>query len=152
MAFNHTIAGLNILGNTLINSIKADLQSQGKSASGELIEQTKFTVRTGAFGIRLEATAPSYYTFVDKGVNGTAVNHGSPYSFKGKFANIGAIRNWINIKGIDASPFAVARSVASKGFKKTDIYTNAVKEAKSNLNGNALVRQDIESSISKLIK
>lgn len=129
MAFDKTISGLTGVCNDITNKIKVDLKAQGKSASGELIDQTKCSVKAVGNKIVLEAVAPDYYKFVDKGVNGTAQGQGSPFSFKGKFANIGAIEAWVNLKGIQASPFAVARSIATKGIKKTDIYTDSVKEA-----------------------
>lgn len=79
-----------------------------------------------------KGSAGNYASFVEYGVNGTKTNVGSPFSFKGKFVNIGAIEKMVrnnkfrirrkgkfvaktesNIRG---TAFVIARSIAEKGI------------------------------------
>jgi hypothetical protein len=43
----------------------------------------------------------AYYDFVNKGVNGQEVNHGSPYSFRDAMPNIPNLLLWMSEKGIN---------------------------------------------------
>lgn len=79
-----------------------------------------------------KGSAGNYASFVEYGVNGTKTRVGSPFSFKGKFVNIGAIEKMVrnnkfrirrkgqfvaktesNIRG---TSFVIARSIAEKGI------------------------------------
>lgn len=79
-----------------------------------------------------KGSAGNYASFVEYGVNGTKTRVGSPFSFKGKFVNIGAIEKMVrnnkfrirrkgqfvaktesNIRG---TAFVIARSIAEKGI------------------------------------
>lgn len=89
----------------------------------------QFRVEFGASG-----TAGRYAGFIHEGVNGRDVNVGSPYSFKKRFVNIGAIKEWMENKPValrdyktgrfiakteknkNRAAFMIARSVASKGI------------------------------------
>lgn len=80
-----------------------------------------------------KGSAGNYASFVEYGVNGTKTKVGSPFSFKGKFVNIGAVEKWVanrkfrmrNAKGqftqktpqnIRGTAFVIARSIAEKGI------------------------------------
>ena len=79
-----------------------------------------------------KGSAGNYASFIEYGVNGTKTRVGSPFSFKGKFVNIGAIEKMVrnnkfrirrkgqfvaktesNIRG---TAFVIARSIAEKGI------------------------------------
>ena len=74
-----------------------------------------------------------YASFIHEGVNGTKVKNNAPYSFKGKYVNIGAIREYIKDspkfkirkngrfvaktkESINSTAFVVARSIAERGI------------------------------------
>ena len=80
-----------------------------------------------------KGSAGKYADFVEQGVSGTKVKMKTPYSFKSKFANIGAIEKWIRTKpvrlrdkngrfkemsdkNIRSAAFVMARSIAEKGI------------------------------------
>ena len=104
-------------GSTLIVRIRQDLRSAGKSATGELIEQTKGEAKTSGNVVLFEGKAPDYYEFVDKGRRAGA-----------KPPPIAPIRAWIKQKGLDLNAFAVAISIGKKGIKPTNIYTKNVED------------------------
>ncbi len=93
-----------------------------------LVRKGKYRVVFGAKG-----EAENYASFVHEGVNGTRLKVGSKFSFKKPVANIGAVRKWIETKGIrprakdgkflpntesnkKALAFVIARSIAQKGI------------------------------------
>tara|TARA_R110000850_G_scaffold277025_1_gene421454 strand:+ start:2189 stop:2785 length:597 start_codon:yes stop_codon:yes gene_type:complete len=101
-------------------------------------------------GLILQFTSKEIYgAFIEEGVNGTKINHGSKYGFKGKNVNQEAIIKWLKspkirlreIKGpnqgrfveksernIKQAAFMIGRSMALKGIKgigymaKSNIY------------------------------
>lgn len=73
-------------------------------ASGDLKKNLyhRVFVRKGKVRIAFDAKgkASKYGIFVHEGVNGTRVNHGSPYSFKSNMVNVGAIESWMKVKPV----------------------------------------------------
>jgi len=73
-----------------------------------------------------------YASFIHEGVNGTKVKNNAPYSFKGKYVNIGAIEKYVRgrkfkirkdgrfvaktEKNVKSTAFVVARSIAERGI------------------------------------
>lgn len=102
----------------------------------------QYNPQLGTLQFYAAGTANDYADFVEQGVNGTAVNQGSPYSFKSKYANIGAIKEWMKVKRImardkdgkvlpqteqrkNALAFVIARSVAKKGIAPLHYWADA---------------------------
>ena len=95
----------------------------------------EFRIEFGASG-----EAGRYASFIHEGVNGTKVSVGSPYSFRSKFANIGAIKKWIDEKPValrnpetgrfipkteknkDQAAFLIARAIARNGIYPTPYF------------------------------
>jgi hypothetical protein len=79
------------------------LDDAGRVASRRLrdgIDPTDIKIEddgTIVAGVLMEA----YYDFVNKGVNGQEVNHGSPYSFRDAMPNIPNLLLWMSEKGIN---------------------------------------------------
>lgn len=115
-----------------------------------------------------------YGIFVHDGVNGNKVKHGAPFSFKSstKYANIKEIEKYIrspkirlrktfknsngqkvskfvpkNKENIKSAAFAMARSIAMKGFKPTPYMREAAEEAlvKSTPEMEKALSEDLES-------
>lgn len=59
------------------------------------VEGTRITLGIGASG-----QSKKYATFVELGVNGTQVNHDSPYSYSTKQPPVGAILEWMKNKPV----------------------------------------------------
>jgi len=124
-------------------------------ASGNLKQSLnhKVYVRKGKMRVEFGAkgTAGNYGIYVHEGVNGTRVNHGSPFSFKSQMVNIGAIERWIAVKPIRlrktiinkngqrvsqfianteenkrSAAIAIAKSVARKGIAPLPFYRLAI--------------------------
>lgn len=102
-------------GGTMIIRIKQELRAAGKSATGELISETKGETTTSGNVVKWEGKAPEHYEFVDKGRRAGA----TPPPVK-------PIQQWINQKGLELNAYAVAKSIGKKGIKATNIYTNNV--------------------------
>ncbi len=125
-------------GGTLITRIKQDLRAAGKSATGELINNTKGETRiVGNATVLFEGKAPEHYVYVDQGRRAGA----TPPPVK-------AIQSWINSKGLDLNAFAVAKSIGKKGIKPTKIYSNNVDRFLKELN----LESDLRGAIINEIK
>jgi len=124
-------------GNTLITRIRQELRAGGKSATGGLISGTTGAVKIEGTRVVFTGMAPEHYIFVDKGRRPGA-----------KPPPVRPIKEWIKRKGLDLNEFAVARSIAKKGIKPTNIYTNAVKEFTESLD----ISETLTNEIIKEIK
>ena len=121
---------------SLINSIISDLNKDGKNASGKLAKSLQSVPK----GIGFDLLGEGYWKFVDQGVRGNSYldghsnkNSTSPFSFKTstRAIPISAIKDWASSKGIN--PFAVARTIVSKGTKASKIFTNNINDFEKNL-------------------
>lgn len=84
-----------------------------------------------------------YAYYQDKGVKGAAnfksqkFAEPTPYKFgRGntyKLPPIAPIKEWVNRKGIDASPYAIQRSIYQKGIPQTLFFTRAFRAAYKHL-------------------
>lgn len=130
------LEALNRRGNTFIIRIKQNLKAAGKDATGSLITGTMGTATIQGTRIVYEAKAPEHYVFVDKGRRAGA-----------KQPPTKPIEKWIKQKGLDLNAFAVARSIAKKGIKATNIYTNAIKEFVEEIDLDSVLRNEIIKEI-----
>ena len=120
----------------LINSIISDLNKDNKNASGKLAKSLQSVPKGTGFDLLGEG----YWKFVDQGVQGTgnlsdfpSQNSTSDFKFnKSKRAiPISSIKEWASSKGVN--PFAVARTIHSKGIKASDIFTNNINNFEKDL-------------------
>jgi len=120
----------------LINSIISDLNKDNKNASGKLAKSLQSVPKGTGFDLLGEG----YWKFVDQGVRGNSYldghsnkNSTSPFSFKAstRAIPISSIKEWASSKGIN--PFAVARTIVSKGIKASDIFTNNINNFEKDL-------------------
>lgn len=119
-------------------------------SSGNL--QNSLTYRTFnnkfIFGVDFYAkgSASKYADFIEQGVSGTRKKYDTPYSFRGKFVNIGAIETWIRTKplrlrdkqgrfiemsdkNIKSAAFVMSRSIAQKGIAGIRYFRKGVENA-----------------------
>ncbi len=130
------LEALNKRGNTFIVRIKQELKSAGKSATGSLISNTRGTTKVSGSRIIFEATAPEHYVFVDKGRRPGA-----------KQPPVKPIQEWIKRKGLDLNAFAVARSIAKKGIKATNIYTSAINRFKEDIDLDSVLSKEVTKEL-----
>lgn len=151
MSFKALNKALFDYGNTSLGYARRNLKIKGFAG------KKRATQNTGAYadGLGFEikersdqlilnfTTKEKYGIFVEFGVNGTSKNRKSPYTFKSKFANIGAIKKYIKspkfklrkvyknkmgqtvsklvpktAKNVDSAAFLMARSIAKEGIQK----------------------------------
>lgn len=140
----------------LIENYKSLLTNDNKISSGELLNSISGEVRVEnnlySFIIKLN----DYWKFLEEGVNGTAVDNGSTYSFKGKTVNTYSIERWIEVKPIvphsinnkvpttKQLAYLISRSIAQNGIKgghylknslqTTDFVHNIIEEFSNKVN------------------
>lgn len=117
-----------------------------RTASGTLGNSLFYQVlkRREAYRIELGARGPGgqYAAFIHEGVNGTQVQFGSPYSFKGRFVNIEAVKQWMRVKPVrlrdkdgqfipnteanfNNAAFLIARGIAKNGIPPVPYFQEA---------------------------
>jgi len=120
----------------LINSIISDLNKDNKNATGKLAKSLQSVPKGTGFDLLGEG----YWKFMDEGVRGNSYlpshsnqNSTSPFSYKTstRAIPISEIKQWASLKGVN--PFAVARTIVSKGTKASNIFTNNINKFEKNL-------------------
>lgn len=111
-----------------IDAMVEDIKADAPNSSGELRKSIQSDVVLNDSGYNVNILMKEYGEYQDKGVNGTEVNWGSPYSFK-KMVPPSALDKWVVNKGIAPRSaggqflsraglkFAIARSIMIKGIK-----------------------------------
>lgn len=111
-----------------INAMVEDIKAAAPNSSGQLRDSIQADIVLTENSYEVNILMKDYGEYQDKGVNGTQVNWGSPYSFK-KMVPPSALDKWIVNKGIaprNASgqflsraglKFVIARSIMIKGIK-----------------------------------
>lgn len=136
------------------------LRSEGVSVTDSLAESiaalpVEFDFTTATFSI---AGAP-YYKFINEGVDGVDIKHGSPYSFKTikppSFAGIDSIMNWLEAKvggQVEMShAYAVGVNIKKKGIKPKNLTQRILDSGISDRIEEAYMRA-IEDNILNTIK
>jgi hypothetical protein len=118
-----------------------------RQASGKLANSLKYKLIKDKDGYDLKFLASKYGKFIEKGVSGTEVTRtyitmdgkrkSSPFRYKrgvGNAPNIGAIRKWISLKGIQGRnelgqyisnkslAYLFSKSIQRKGIKAASYY------------------------------
>ena len=142
--------------NNLIERYKTLLKEDNKVASGDLLNSIQGEGRVDNNLYTFVININDYWKYVENGVNGTAVDNGSTYSFKGKTVNIDAIERWIEVKPIvphsinnkvpstKQLAYLISRSIARNGIKgghylknslqSTDFIHNIIEEFSNKVN------------------
>ena len=152
------------------------LAQEKRMASGNLAGSLRYTLeRRGRGGryvavISAEGEADKYAAFVEFGVNGTVVNHGSPFSFRGKNIAQEPIIRWLRVRNIPlrdlqtgrfiersernykTAAFLIGRSIAARGLKPTEFLSRAADMAQNEFTSNIDVAVDerIDAALKKL--
>lgn len=105
-----------------INALQSSLEKYGKADGQQnLWQSVKATTKIFGQKIVLEISMEDYWKFVDKGVDGTKVKHGSEYAFKsgGKPIPLSAVKSFIANRGItpamSISKYKKASLIKGKG-------------------------------------
>ena len=142
--------------NNLIERYKTLLEEDNKVASGGLLNSIQGEVRVDNNLYTFVINLNDYWKYLENGVNGTAVDNGSTYSFKGKTVNTDAIEKWITVKKIvphsinnkvpstKQLAYVMSRSIARNGIKgghylnrslqSTDFINNIIEEFSKQVN------------------
>ena len=104
---------------TFINEYESELKRRTPKFSGNLSDSIKGSVKISGNSLTIDFEAADYFTFVDKGVNGTERSWGSPYSYGRKRPPASALSQYASAVG--TSPFALAASIYKKGIKPANI-------------------------------
>lgn len=119
-----------------IEQVRSSLDESGRVASGRLKASFSPSFTISAGGVVAEVTASEYADFIDKGVDGLEVKHGSPYSFRTPYPSrkmADAIRSWIPERGVtlpagypsyESLSYAIATNVKKKGIKPAHFMSN----------------------------
>ena len=121
--------GLTEIANTLVNDIKSELERRGKVVTSSTLNSVGFDIIEDDELIEINFNWDFVLDIIDKGINGTDVNNGSPYSFSGgnKMIPTDAISGWMRSKGIDDSlKFAIAKSIYQNGYGGEDFLDDVI--------------------------
>lgn len=111
-----------------IDAMVEEIKSAAPVSSGDLKNSIQADIKLTEDSYTVDILMKDYGEYQDKGVNGTQVSWGSPYSF-GKMIPTSALDKWVVKKGIaprgnngeflsrSGLKFAIARSIMIKGIK-----------------------------------
>jgi len=108
-----------------IDALQASLEKNDKATPGTLWQSVKANTKVFGQSVVLEISMNDYWKFVEKGVDGTMIKHGSPFKFKasGKAIPKSAIDKFIANRGLPHKKkglaFLIGRSIKRKGIKPT---------------------------------
>jgi hypothetical protein len=129
---------------------KIDGKRVRRVSSGNLQNSLAYRPFVTRDGFRVDffakGDASKYADFIEQGVSGTRKKYDTPYSFRGKFVNIGAVERWIRTKplrlrdkegrfiemsdkNIKSASFVMARSIAQKGIAGIRYFIKGVENA-----------------------
>ncbi len=168
---------LDIAGCILFSSSK-NLQSNGNVDTGRLDrDMYAGDIEVDGTKLAVDIFIPNYGMYLDQGVNGTEVNHGSPFSYRGKMPPVAKLLAWarrranraqkykpvsklekkdnkVNKMVSDASnyrslAFAIGKSIQKKGIKPTKFFSKAVAGCAAKFKSNIAegIRIDIINSM-----
>jgi hypothetical protein len=102
--YKSVIEVLEDFGNEMQKDMRDYLKSNNAYVSGDLSQSITFSAKILGTQFKFNLSVDEFYAdYVNKGVNGTQRNLGSPYSFKNNFPSkkhVGALTRWAMEKGI----------------------------------------------------
>lgn len=128
LKWENTRRVLEEFGKRLVDRYREELKARNKSATGKLAKTAKYVVKSGHTYIYVALNLEDYWKYVEYGRE------------KGKkFPPLDAIAKWIDAKPVIPRPdkngrlpttrqlsFLIARKIAMKGIKKTNIFEESV--------------------------
>lgn len=149
LATKHTEAGLAQIANFVRTAMVQDLISQGKRATGNLVNSFKFTIQPKIGFIELSITAADYAPFVDRGRRRMT-----------KRVPIGALIKWIEQKGLESGDkskkdlaFAIQTKIWKEGIAATNFVERGLDVARVQVNKLGKdMRQDVELFVRNLVR
>ncbi len=135
----------NILKTSLLllsDSIVSDMNSNNSNSSSKLASSLTVDTFGTAELVGGSLSGEDYWKFFDKGRK------------PGKMPPISPIEKWVKNKGIDVSAWAIAKSIAKKGTKGTNIFTDNIDRFEKELEKSAFdaLFKDLDSELDKIIK
>jgi hypothetical protein len=111
------------MAESVISKAQANLNRSGAEATGELEKSLHFEdVKFEGTKMYVDVLVLERYKFTDQGVNGVEKSHGSPYSFKTKYANkkmATELLKWMRVRG--------RRAMKYKAISKTERKDKSIK-------------------------
>jgi hypothetical protein len=104
----------------IVKRAKANLRRKNKLASGVLYDSITYRINKRSSAFQFEYAA--HGEFVEKGRRRGA-----------KMPPIEPIAKWIKQRGLDLSPWAVAKSIQKKGIKKYPFISNEIDKSQEEL-------------------
>jgi hypothetical protein len=102
-------------GDNVLNSMRGILVSNGKSASGNLINSLSYQITFNGDNLDIEFQMPQYGEFVDAGRR------------PGKQPPLSSISQWAQIRGIpQKAVFPIARKIGREGIKPTPFFQTSI--------------------------
>tara|TARA_R110000851_G_scaffold237164_1_gene389993 strand:- start:6158 stop:6658 length:501 start_codon:yes stop_codon:yes gene_type:complete len=133
-----TSKALSNFGQAVVDTARANLKSSGKVSTGNLYRSLDWSLKVSKdTKMILEIEMADYGEIIDKGINGTKVNHGSPFSYTNKRPPSSAFDGWSVRKGIaprdskgrflkrKSLSYIIAKSVFENGIKPSLFFTKA---------------------------
>lgn len=124
----HNLQSINKIASDFVKAYKSQLKSDGKVASGNLIDTMSYKVNYDGRYLDITLNLADYYKYVEEGRK------------SGKFPPIDKIREWIRVKPVlphemsngklptqKQLAFLISRSIAEKGIKGTNALRNTIK-------------------------
>ena len=122
--------------NEVVKNSKADLQSKGKKASGDLIRSIKGDVKAYPNSIETTIYAEDYWEYVDKGVSGVKKKYQTPFKYTNKKPPVNVLQTWVKRKtgkflGRDRKKiaFAIQNKIFNYGIEPTLFLTSNFEKA-----------------------
>lgn len=125
---------IKVLGR-FIQTITGELGNRVPKFTGNLSNSFDGSFDINADGFTIGVDGLGYGAFLDKGVNGSEISYGSPYTFKG-YPNIGAITPYADAIGV--SPYALANSIYRKGIKPRGFISDYIDDDTTKLGDNII--------------
>lgn len=125
----------------VVKQMRTALTKKNKNASKDLYNSIKGEIKGEPPTMDIVFTTLPYGKFVDKGVNGVQMKHGSPFSFTSKMPPPTALDKWIILRGIaprdksgrfmtrKQTQFMIARGIFRKGIIPSLFFTKTFEDA-----------------------
>ena len=150
--FPTTYALFDKYGAQVVAEMRTRLFNNGSIASETLYDSLDYDIAVVGRELDLGFIMEDYGDFVDKGRNGKLKKWRSDGSSNPKFPPIGALKEWVRLKGIDADAvYPIQRKIGLFGIAPTNFYTiSTTRRQKQFLkNMQAAIAEDLKLEINK---
>ena len=118
-----------------IEEFISGMQTRMQEANFKYRNDITYSIQNG----KAEIEIPYYYEYLEKGVNGTKKNYGSPYSRGTKMPPLNIVREWMAENGIEVSngrEYGMQKAWQENGIKPSlrwsDLYDKLIESIKQN--------------------